>query len=300
MIRHALVVVLLVAACGDDNHATSPDAAVQPDAPDTSPRAVAINFKPMVGAQPFACGTTYSDMGSPQGSITPRDFRFYAYDFKLVKENGETAAITLDQNDWQNQNVALLDFEDFTGGCMDGTPETNLKVTGMAANGRYNGITFRIGIPGAMNHKDLVASPAPLNLTSLFWDWNFGHIFLAVVTHADIPANGSTPAGTNDHYFHVGSTGCTGDATMGQPVTCTNENSPLVEVTGFDPLTKPVIADYAAPLTHVDLQTAAGCHSFPSSEMFPSDCDFPFDSVGLNFITGSMTPTTQKMFRPGT
>ncbi|MBL0213862.1 MAG: metallo-mystery pair system four-Cys motif protein [Myxococcales bacterium] len=292
--------MLALTGCGDNDNHDHPDAAVQPDAPDTSPRAVTINFKPMVGTQAFACGTNYPSMGSVPTTITPRDFRFYAYDFKLLAANGETSALTLDQNEWQNQNVAMLDFENFTGGCMDGTPATNLKVTGMVANGTYRGISFRVGIPDTMNHKDLTTAPAPLNASSLFWDWNFGHIFLAVVTHADIPASGTNPAGTNDHYFHVGSTGCTGDATMGQAVTCTNVNSPLVEVIGFDPLTMPVIADFAAPLTNVDLKTAAGCHSFPSSTAFPSDCDFPFDSVGLNFVTGSMTPTTQKMFKPGT
>lgn len=296
----ALALALSFAACGDDGSSNNdqPDAGADApavDAPDTSPRAVTVNFKPMVGAQDFACGTSYTAMGSAATTISPRDFRFYAYDVKLINAAGERVAITLDQNEWQHENVAMLDFENFTGECKDGTPETNLKVTGMAPNGTYTGVSFRIGIPDAMNHKDLTTAPAPLNYSSLFWDWNFGHIFLAAVTHADIPASGTDPAGTNDHYFHVGSTGCTGDATTGQVVTCTHPNSPLIEVTGFDPLTKPVIADYGAVLTNVDLATKVGCHSFPGG-----DCDFPYDAVGLNFVTGSMTPSTQKMFKPGT
>lgn len=297
-IRIFALSVLALTACGDDGGADQPDAA-QSDAPspdaDTSPRAVTIRFEPMVGTRDFACGQTYADMGSGSTTITPRDFRFYAYDFQLIDAAGDRVAVTLDQNAWQHQNVAMLDFEDFTGGCLDGTPETNLEVTGMAPNGTYTGVRFHLGIPEVMNHTDLTTMPAPLNVTGLFWGWNFGHIFFAAVTHADIPASGTDPAGTNDHYFHLGATGCTGDATAGESVTCDHPNSPLVEVTGFDPLTEPVIADWGAVLPHVDLAASEGCHSFPGG-----DCDYPFDAVGLNFVTGSMTPTTQRVFKPGT
>ena len=64
------------------------------------------------------------------------------------------------------------------------------------------------------------------------------------------------------------------------------------EVTGFDPLTQPIIADFAAVLPMSKLATAVGCHSFTQEP-----CAWPFDLVGLNWVTGSQTPSTQKLLR---
>jgi uncharacterized repeat protein (TIGR04052 family) len=286
----SLLFCFLLAACGDD-HPGTPDASLpEVDALDTSPRPVTLTFRPQVGSAPFACGQTYPGMGAEATTISPRDFRFYVHDVKLVAADGTLVPLVLDQdNTWQYQDVALLDFENFTGACQDGTTETNTTIRGTAPNGTYRGIQLAIGVPQAMNHVDLTTLPAPLNLTGLWWSWNSGHIHLAIVTHADI----TTPTpGTNDHYFHLGSIGCTGDATMGQPVTCAKPNRPLLQVTGFDPLTQPIIADFAAVLPMSKLATAVGCHSFTQEP-----CAWPFDLVGLNWVTGSQTPSTQKLLR---
>ncbi|MDX2091207.1 MAG: metallo-mystery pair system four-Cys motif protein [Kofleriaceae bacterium] len=292
--RSALALALIFAACGDDVTAT-PDAPVTEDASpdaDTSPKNITLRFVPKVGDAAFACGQSYANMGAENTTITPRDFRFYVHDVKLIDAAGEHVPVTLATNDWQYQGVALLDFENFTGGCQDGTPETNMELTGTVPNGMYTGISFSIGIPAALNHKDLTTLPAPLNVTGLWWGWSYGHIFLAAVTHTEIT---DPQPGTNDHYFHLGSVGCTGDPETGETVTCTKPNRPLIEVTGFDPLTKPVIADWGALLSKSNLATEIGCHSGAQGP-----CAWPFDFVGLNFLTGSNTPTTQKLFRPGT
>ena len=290
--RSLAIAVLLTSACGDNNEA-DPDAGIDASVDaDTSPRAVTLRFTPKVGAAAFACGQTYANQGADATTITPRDFRFYVHDVQLISESGDRVPVTLDQNDWQYQNVALLDFEDFTGGCQDGTPETNAVITGMAPKGTYTGVSYTIGIPDALNHQDLTTLPAPLNLTGLWWGWAFGHIFLAVVTHAEV----TTPTpGTNDHYFHLGSIACTGDPSVGEPVTCAKPNKPLIEILGFDPLTTPIIADFGAMLPKSHLATEVGCHSFTEEP-----CAWPFDFVGVNWATGSRTPTTQKLFRPGT
>lgn len=268
--------LLLAAGCGDNFDA--PDAAPPPDA-DLSPRAVTIRFEAKVGTAAFACGQTYQHMGTEDTTITPRDFRFYVQDVELLGAGGARTPLALDQDGtWQYQNVALLDFENFTGGCADGTPETNLTLRGKVPPGPYTGISFTIGLPAAMNHKDLTALPAPLNLTSLWWGWNFGHIFFAAVSHTDI----TTPTpGTNDHYVHVGSTGCNGDPAMGEAVTCTSSNRPHVELTGFDPLTQAIRVDYGAVLAGSKLTTSEGCHSFTADT-----CTAPFAKVGIDFATG--------------
>jgi uncharacterized repeat protein (TIGR04052 family) len=293
------LIPLAFIACGDNDPSVTPDASQAADAPvtvdappdaDTSPRAVTLQFTPTVGTAAFACGQTYASMGAEVTTISPRDFRLYVHDVKLVREDGERVALALDQDGvWQHQNVAMLDFEDFTGACQDGTPETRATITGMIPNAAYRGVEFTIGIPDALNHAELTTLPAPLNLTGLWWGWRSGHIFLAIVTHAEI----TTPApATNDHYFHLGSLGCAGDPAMGQPANCAKPNRPLIQLAGFDPLTQPIIADFAAVLPMSRLATEVGCHSFTQEP-----CAWPFDLVGLNWFTGTQTPTTQKLFR---
>lgn len=291
MLRYSFALLALIAACGDDDHHhdVTPDAAVQPDA-DTSPREVTVQFAPKIGNAAFACGQTYNAMGDESTTITPRDFRMYVYDVSLIKSDGSKVPLALTQDGtWQYQNVALLDFEDFTGGCADGTPETNKVLRGTVPAGTYDGIAFTIGVPEAMNHVDLTTLPSPLNLTGLWWGWGFGHVFLAVVTHSDITA---PQPGTNDHYIHVGSVGCVGDPEMGETVTCSKPNRPYIELRGFDPTSKPITADFGAVIAKSKLATSAGCHSFTEEA-----CGYPFDFVGLNWFTGSQTPTTQKLFR---
>jgi uncharacterized repeat protein (TIGR04052 family) len=142
-------------------------------------------------------------------------------------------------------------------------------------------------VPDDLNHQDLTTQPAPFNVSGLWWSWNLGHIFFAAVSHADL----TTPVvGVNDYYFHVGSTGCTGDPANGDTVTCSKPNHPHIELTGFDPTTTPIIVDYGAVLAHSALTSSKGCHSFTEDT-----CASPFAQVGLDFATG--TATTQAVFR---
>lgn len=294
--KRAALSICIIAACGgnDGDNKSNPDATVPakdapatPDA-DNSPLKVEIKFNPVVGSKAFACGQTYPHMGSEDTTITPRDFRFYASNIQLTDSTGAEVPLTLTQSDWQYQTVALLDFENFTGGCMDGTPETNQSIVGTVPRGTYRGLSFDIAIPETLNHQDLTSMPSPMNLTSLWWDWNFGHIFFAAVTHTDI----ATPTpGTNDHYFHVGATGCTGDASKGDMVVCSQVNHPHVELTSFEPDVDSVDADYGAALVGSALTTDPGCHSFGDT------CTAPFASLGLDFATGNPTPTVQTVFR---
>jgi uncharacterized repeat protein (TIGR04052 family) len=303
--RHGLLAVILtaVAACGGDDEqftidaggdeadaSTSIDSAVSD--PDAGPgeREVVIRFTPQVGDEPFACGTTYSALGAESSDVSPQDFRIYVHDVRLIAADGTETPVALTQDGlWQYQDVVLLDFEDFTGHCTDGTVETNSEIRGVVPQGDYDGLVFRVGIPSELNHADLIDMPPPLNLTGLWWGWNFGHIFLALVTWTEV----TTPEpGVNSHYFHLGSIDCAGDPEMGETVTCGRPNKPIIRLESFDVDADVVIADFAAPLEHSNLSTEIGCHSFSQDP-----CVWPFEYVGLNWVTGSETPTTQRLFR---
>src|SRR5690606_19831803 len=117
---------LMLAACGGgggSSGGSDRDAGNEP-----TPKNVNISFSAVAGDQPFACGTTYT-LGSADTDITLRDFRFYVHNVRLVTDSGDEVALTLTQNNWQNGDVAMLDFEDASGTCA-GTAETNTTIQG--------------------------------------------------------------------------------------------------------------------------------------------------------------------------
>ena len=111
--------------------------------------------------------------------------------------------VKLKQDDkWQFDDLALLDFEDATGACGNGTPETNTDVSGTVPAGHsYSGMQFTGGSAVRKNHTDLTTMPSPLNLTAIAWVWNAGRKFLRV----ELASTGK-PRG---FVLHLGSTGCT-------------------------------------------------------------------------------------------
>ncbi|AKF04835.1 MbnP family copper-binding protein [Sandaracinus amylolyticus] len=276
-----------LALCAPQTDAGSGDAGAPTDAyvpSDAGPRDVVVRFVPRVGSEAFDCESTYT-MGSPAVLASPVDFRFYVHDVRLVDARGEEVALAMSEDDFQHMGVALIDFEDATGTCDSGDAETRDTIRGTVPAGDYVGLRFRIGVPFALNHADLTSLPSPLNRTSLFWSWRGGHLFFSGVTRTA----GDAP---NTHFTHVGSTMCSGDPAMGMPVTgCARPNRPSIDLDGFDPESDAIIVDLAEVKADVDVATGAGCHSFTDA------CAFPFDALGLNWSTGSETPSTQTVFR---
>ena len=253
-------------------------------------RNVAIRFEAVVGSEKFACGRTYKGIGITKSSISPQDFRFYVHGVELIDETGKAVPLQLDQDGkWQVDDVALLDFENGTGGCANGNPDMNTEVRGTVPDGRYTGFRFILGVPFAANHADLTKQPSPLNLTALFWSWNAGHKFARL----DISSTG-LPRG---FLIHLGSTGCSPHQTRATiPTDCSNPNRVAVEFPHFDSDRDTVTADLAALLadTNVDTNqkdTPAGCMSGTEDR----DCVGLFSNLGLPF--GGKAGGLQRFFR---
>lgn len=241
-------------------------------------QSVSIRFQAMVGDQKLACGQSYDNVGTTHSRITPRDFRFYVHNFRLIDENGKSVSVELTQDGkWQLDDVALLDFEDAKGSCVNGTPDMNDHVSGQVPAGRYTGLAFTLGVPFNKNHTDLTTMPPPLNLTALSWVWNGGRKFARL----DFSSTGM-PRG---YSIHLGSTGCTPNQTrITVPTQCSEPNRPEVSFAAFDVSRDIVIADLAMLLkdSNVDTNqanTAAGCMSAPND----SDCAPIFANLGLPF-----------------
>jgi uncharacterized repeat protein (TIGR04052 family) len=254
---------------------------------------VAIHFKGAVGAEDFACGQSYKDIGVTKSTIRPIDFRFYIHNVRLLDDNGKQTPVELTQDDkWQFDDLALIDFEDATGGCGNGTPEKNTVVLGTLPVGRYSGLQFTVGVPFEKNHTDLTTMPSPLNLTALSWVWNAGRKFMRV----EVASTGK-PRG---YVMHLGSTGCTPNQTrITVPTSCVHPNRVEVSLAGFDPAKDQVVVDLAELLKNSDLdgkpeQKGGGCMSNPNDP----ECAPMFAALGLP-LTGAEAVHPQTVFRMG-
>ncbi|MCX6612186.1 MAG: metallo-mystery pair system four-Cys motif protein [Acidobacteria bacterium] len=255
--------------------------------------AVTIRFRAVVGNEDYACGKSYTGIGTSKSTITPRDFRFYVHNVRLIDSTGKEVPVQLKQDEkWQIDNLALLDFENATGGCGNGTPDTNHQIVGtVPASGNFKGIRFTVGVPFEKNHTDLTTAPSPLNLTALAWVWNAGRKFARL----DFSSTGA-PRG---YAIHLGSTGCTPDDTKTTiPTKCGAPNRPEVEILGFNPLKDFVVADMAALLKDSNVDAAgkmmSGCMSGPETPA----CKPLFANLGL--AIGDQAAQTQTFFRGNT
>jgi uncharacterized repeat protein (TIGR04052 family) len=202
----------------------------------------------------------------------------YVSSLRLVSADGREVPIALTQDSlWQYEDVALLDFEDGTRSCANGTPDLHTTVEGRVPGGRYVGVRFALGLPFEKNHREPTLQPSPLNLTKMFWNWNAGYKFVRI----DLKTTGQ-PQGWE---IHLGSTGCTpreGPTTV--PVTCASPNQVAVDLPSFDIDRDVVRFDLAALLekSNVDAnqpETPTGCMSGPGDD----DCVGLFAEFGLAF-----------------
>ena len=251
------------------------------------PVSVELHFQAVVGNAPFACGTRFEVEGV---GIEARDLRLYLSEVRLVRADGVEVPLELKQDGlWQHQDVALLDFEDGTAGCRNGTSQTRDVVAGLVPAGEYRGLRFTMGVPVALNHINQATAPSPLSLTALFWSWNAGYKFL----RAEVLTDG-LPQG---FFIHLGSTLCTPEGRATRPATaCQNGNRVAVDLPDFNPSTDRVVFDLARLLEGTKLEgdgeaSRGACMSAPAD----ARCGPVFSALGLPF--GGQAVSEQRVFR---
>lgn len=295
--RSAGAVAVLLAACGTTPTPTATGAS-------SAPQAVTVRFAAQINGQSFACGQSYAGVGATRSTITPSDYRFYVSEVALVDEAGRAVPVTLAQDGvWQLDNIALLDFENGTGPCRNGTTAMNTEVRGTIPAGRYVGLRFTLGVPFARNHGDPTVAPSPLNLTAMFWNWQGGYKFVKFDTAtAGQPVTVAPPhsqGGGNASGFsvHLGSTVCASPGRTEAPkAECANPNRVAVAFDRFDVTKQTVVADVGALLSgaNVDVNapnTSPGCMSFPGD----ADCPPVMGALGLAY-GGAAAPGPQRLF----
>lgn len=252
-----------------------------PVAAQSRPQPVEIRFDARVGAEPARCGKAYAGVGSSEAGVRFQDIRFYVSAVRLIDANGNEVPVALTPDDqWQNDQVTLLDFEDQTGNC-NGTAGTNMAVRGTVPAGDYRGLLFEIGVPRAVNHQDPTLAAAPLNVTGMTWVWRIGYKFTGVDLETSGGAGGANAA--TGFSIHLGSTDCGEGPPMTAPrIACGNSNRPEYRLTNFDAAASVVVLDIGALLEGTDItvnapNSASGCMSFPGD----GDCADIFDRLGL-------------------
>jgi uncharacterized repeat protein (TIGR04052 family) len=269
--------------------ACAPNPSMSTDPPGT----MRIEFRGVVGDRPFACGQRYTGVGTSRAEITPADFRLYVYDVQLVRGDGTRVPFELvDDGAFQGRGIALLDFEDGTGTCETGSPETRTHLLGRAPSGEYTGVAFKVGVPEALNHLDAPTAAAPLNIPGLWWSWSGGYKFARIEVRTS-----ANPF----FYFHLGATSCMG--TLGSGFSCAYGNRGEVVLNGMNLSRDAVRVDLAALLAGVDVNRApdgmtdrlAGCMSFAGDP----ECPAMFGALGLTFTDQPRVGTGQTLFSIG-
>lgn len=243
---------------------------------------VTISFEARMGEKPARCGESYASIGATGATVMLQDLRLYVSEIRLITADGREAPLKLTpDNQWQNERVALLDFENATGNC-NGNAATNTVLRGMAPAGTYTGLAFEIGIPFDLNHKDPTLAAAPLNYSALTWPWRMGYKFVTLDLET---AARDGKASASGFSLHLGSTECgAGSPTRPPAAPCANPNRPAYRLTAFDPKSQTVILDLAALLAGTDVTANApgsmsGCMAAPTDD----DCTAIMDRLGLPF-----------------
>ncbi|NOK32760.1 metallo-mystery pair system four-Cys motif protein [Corallococcus exercitus] len=256
--------------------------------------AVDIPVAARVGNEAFACGKTYTNVGTTGTTYEPMDFRVYVHDVRLVTRDGEEVPVTLTEDGtWQHSGVVLLDFANKDGLCTQGTAGMNASIKGAAPEGTYTGLRFKLGVPEELNHGDPTTLGEPLGDMGLHWNWQSGFLFTRI--------EGRTQ-GLPQHVMHLGSTSCApppAGQTQGT-AGCENNNRPEFRLDGFDVTKNKVVMDLGALFAGSNLDqnlsgpnTAVGCMSFPNDV----DCAPIFERLGLPYDGQAANPAAQAFIR---
>jgi uncharacterized repeat protein (TIGR04052 family) len=275
---------------------------------------IEIPFEVQIGGQPLSCAASYADIGTTKSTVQVADFRVYVSNFRMIGADGSEVPVALDNDGtWQLDGTALLDFEDGTGTCLNGTVETNMVVRGTVPDGEYAGLLFDIGVPFAQNHGDPTLAASPLNLTAMFWSWQAGYKFIKIdmatsgqplpppmkmgmasgdMASGDMAKADDAPkmdmSGPMGWEIHLGSTGCASDSQTTSPKDlCANPNRMAIRLDGFMPGMEgmdKVVLDPAPVLAaaNVDVnakETMPGCMAFPGD----ADCPPVMAALGLSY-----------------
>jgi uncharacterized repeat protein (TIGR04052 family) len=236
---------------------------------------VVLDFEAMVGSDEASCGKSYKNLGETGVNGTFSDFRFYISDVNFIDKAGEKTALKMnDDGKWQYQNIALLDFENASGSCIDrgNTPETNSVVRGIIKDGNYVSVEFTLGVNQQYNHTNIDSIPAPLNSSSMNWSWQSGRKFTKIEFMPEYGVVKSDGTVASIWNFHLGSTGCVDN-------NCSEPNRLTYRIDNFDMDRDSIVFDFASLVNNIELTYDGGGAVGCMSAKVDPECTNIFESL---------------------
>jgi uncharacterized repeat protein (TIGR04052 family) len=225
---------------------------------------------------PFAATWQDDPIDCASGAPALTDLRLYVNNVQLIDTTGRAHDVRYaTEFAWENDAVALIDLENGSGACTNGTEVTYGHIVGAIPSGEYRGLRFTVGVPFRLNHLNPLTAAPPLDDPDMHWHWRSGYKFLRAGIRTE----------SDRFWIHVGSIGCEG--TVGDITGCRYPNRIQVELPEFVPGQHGVRVDLAELLVGTNL--ADGVPSNCSSGPAEQSCTAPFAALGIDFETGEQT-----------
>ena len=168
-------------------------------------------------------------------------------------------------------NLALLDLEDGSGSCVNGTAAMNTSLRGTAPSADVHAVEFTLGVPFASNHGDPLTATAPLGDAAMHWHWRGGYKFMRT----------GVSTSTDRFWMHLGSTACEG--TIRNITACGAPNRVTLRLDNFA-IGDGIVVDLAGLIAGDTLEDGnpSDCSSGPAEHA----CTAPFAALGLTHAMG--------------
>jgi uncharacterized repeat protein (TIGR04052 family) len=288
ILASSLGLITLLSACGGGGDSTpvATPSPVPTATPAPTPKQITLNFAAKAGADKVQCGTAINNLGLPATSAQLKDLRFYISNIALLTADDKEVPLKLALNEWQNSEVALIDFEDGTANCAGGTAAMNSKIVGQVPAGNYTGVKMTMGVPSALNHTDYATAAAPMNVQAMAWSWQSGRKYGKIeVTDPDGTA-GTWPVASKTFMVHLGATGCTGNPATGATTSCTASNRMDFHFHAFDSASQQIVVDLKTLLAKSNITLNGGGPAGCMSGKTDPECPAIFDALKIDLNSG--------------
>ncbi|MCY0967330.1 MbnP family copper-binding protein [Parathalassolituus penaei] len=303
---------LLLTACGGDS--STNEKTVETRELTLDFRAINSTVSPSVDVTDSICDTTLAAVGTEGTDAAIAYMAFYVSNVRLITSSGAEVAVTLDEDqDSQEQGIALVDFRDITSAC-GGTGEAKAiwnDVTGTyehTSGTSYTGLKYQLGLPASINHAAPETAGVLSSAVSMSWGWLSGYRYLRMDL---MPAGGvQLASGSTGSLWtvHLGATGCSNaadnDGTENRSAApsggeCDTPNLSDVSLSDFNPDSSKIAVDIAALYAGSNLTVDTGGPSGCMSGTTDAECAEIFARLGLQHATQGdafTTPIQQVVF----
>ena len=181
-----------------------------------------------------------------------------------IKTEGQWRSVKLANNQWQNDDIALLGEECGSSG------HWSLDIDDLIDESLIQGLRFELGVPFNKNHNNPLQASGILSNSNMFWSWQMGYKFFRL----DLV---SLDNKQNDWAFHLGSTGCRSASAMRTPdKVCANPNRVKITLDDYQAGSK-IKLDLAMLLQGIKMGQQSRCLSMPTQD----SCPTLFGNIGL-------------------